>query len=726
MIERIPTRYAERAFLGGERGKEQYIKKIDDTAKALTVAGLFNPDMESSVIENNLGRLVAGLSSGARSVESLRETIDRRTSTPRQVELAQNGLDILGKATFMVMRYGDNEELKDALGSGSAVEIENVLPSTLKGLGESIRSNIIDDQQLIDELNRLDKVREKVSRAGKAGEKILDAEIKKSMEKLVSVEIPDEKQDQVVMVLSYLGSEVEKPEEPVKVDTSAIEEGLKAATKAAEETTAQMQKLREEEETRRKDELKRQAQLKKEQEEAAAAAQEQGRYETFWAMLLHKNIVSIDVFQQYAPDWMKQETNKPLMQTLVALANACHYKWRYGDSNLDVMVDSRGEAIFNAPNEQMQQMYELPGVRDVMETIVHDFFDESEENGVFTLKLKNDRNIASRIQNIGNEQMNLVEDLVHDLNLSRSDAMLAVSTGFNLLYISNIFEDGDHDRVLTPCDAYVEQMRTFMYPGVKARAKQMGKVDAVGTEEGWGGQLGQWLTEVTMRAKRKIASGVGESDPDVHMYKEYERGNIHPFPERLFASFLVLTDVKTEGGQTMNLAQALYDGETVDFLASGSGSNPWGSYYDASDSANRLYKIVKGDPKAAALPLGDPKGIASVAGWAHDVADARKKVKSKDLLRPYVDTREFVKWIIAACTQGGLYQHSAELVLMTPDVLTNQDVSFDGLLKRRDLLESDDDKKWLKKEFNADGAMSRNTRKAIIRKLPKGSPLSWI
>jgi len=178
----------------------------------------------------------------------------------------------------------------------------------------------------------------------------------------------------------------------------------------------------------------------------------------------------------------------------------------------------------------------------------------------------------------------------------------------------------------------------------------------------------------------------------------------------------------------MSLAEALYRGETIDFETKTEkgnkslgvkGVNPWGSYYDVSDSANKLYKIVKGDQKAYPLPLGDMRALQQVANWAHEVSDARNKVKGKDILRPHVEGREFMKWIIAACVQGGIFPHSAELVLMTPDVKENQDVSFDGLLKRRDLLEKEEDKRWLKKEFHAENYGSKFIRSRIIKAIGK-------
>lgn len=699
---------------------------------------------------------------GFRNAGDLLLVQDDDRKTEKQKELAKEAEELLVLGTAKALIGGSNED-KEAIGVGSIMKIKERLPEELNGLEKKVRDSIIDEPEIQKILDPLDIVRKRVAKAGEAGQKVLEDQINKTQEKLILLEVDSTKEDQLGMVVEWLGREGDRQKNDTKKGIHEVDDKTNdRVTKVQEKMLIEIEKandMKEQDKIRREREAVIQEEMKEE-------ALEQARYETFQAMLLHKNPITIDVFQQYAPEWMREEKDKPLMQTLVALANCCFYKWKYGDTNLDVMVDPRAEAVFNAPNEMMQKMYEIPGVRDTMESIVRMFFVEGREDGIdevgnklslFVLKLKPSSDskkdtVVEMAQNIGNIQVELVNSLIAD-GLKKSDAMLAVSTAYNLLYVGHVFEDADKTRRLKPCDAYVEQMRAFMFPATKARVKYgLDKIglpaseksteqetkNVVGTEEGWGGQLGQWLTEVVVRAKRKLNGGVTEKDPDISFLRKYQRGEVHPFPERLFASFFALTDVTTweykvddKGNnivnkrtgnlekieKNMSLAQALYEKRNVDFEKAGKGVNPWGGYYDASDSANKLYKIVKGDQKSYSLPLGDLRAVQAVAGWAHEVSDARKKVRSQERLRIYVDNREFVKWIIAACVQGGIYQHSAELVLMTPDVETNQDVSFDGLLKRRDLLENDDDKRWLKKEFHAENFGSRFTRMRIIKRL---------
>lgn len=683
---------------------------------------------------------------GANSVDELKRVESDENKTEKQKELAREAKDVLVTGIYEAMLETKNEEVEKAMGMGSLSGIGVHTPRELKGLEREIVDKITGDKRVTEILVSLDGSRVRNKNNGDLGRKQFYKKLEEAYGKIDEMEgLSEEAVSGQMLVMSYLSREVEATEE-----SELNEDGIKADSKPKNNNEEMLREIRKSNDLREKEMLKNEMEQKN-LVDAKEKSLEQFRYETFQAMLLHKNPITIDVFQQYAPEWMKEEKDKPLMQTLVALANCCFYKWKYGDANLDVMVDPRAEAVFNAPNEMMQKMYEMPGVRDTMESIVETFFEQGSEEGVneqnkkiniFVLRLKGSKGgetkeVVDRAQNIGNIQMKLVDGLVNK-GFKKSDAMLAVSTAYNLLYVGHVFEDADKDRKLKPCDAYVEQMRAFMYPATKARSKygldkQMpaneksneGQKISVGTEEGWGGQLGQWLTEVVMRAKHKINVGENVNDPDIQFFYKYQRGEVHPFPERLFASFFTLTEVSTgksssaETSKKMSIAEALFKKEHISFIEAGKGVNPWGSYYDASDSANRLYKIVKGDQKSYSLPLGDTRALQQVASWAHEVSDARKKVRGNDILKPHVGGREFVKWIIAACVQGGIYPHSAELVLLTPDVEADQDVSFDGLLKRRDLLEDENDKKWLKKEFHAENFVSRFTRMRIIKRMGK-------
>jgi hypothetical protein len=768
--------HSVREAMGGE-GRELIDSGVSKRARNIAghVAGAFSPD--AAVKQNGQEAIVQLFGNWKiKDLSSLGDFVnspDKKGVTPvRAGELEKLYWDFVdGVAIGTVWGTGVSGEVGEAITNNDADGIDALLGvGELKGMGRVVVDTAVTDQTIIKRLNVLGLQLNKGVNAERA--------LTKTYEGIETAyfegKIPD---NEAIMVLAYLTD---------AIAASTVEVQAGGGDQAVLEELKKLNQINEDDKAREEAERIQAAKVAVDRLEAS-------RKSTFEAMLLHKNQIQLDVFQQYAPEWMQREENKPLMQALVSLANASFYKWRYGDALLDVMTDMKGEAIFNAPNEILQQMYEIPGMKETVQYFVQEFFDGGVNGeGVFVLKLKEDPKDskgkvqkeywAGRLQNIQGELKAQVQRLTPpNGTLKESDAYLAVSTAFNWMYIGHMFEDADPDRRIRPCEAYVEQMRAFIYPARKGWGKQLGEAE-INTEEGWGGQLGQWLTEATIRAKKELITGrfdgvIGqalldeskekankddslanatdaeklnwarvdafkqmtdddlvnllkkEQNLDVVLYSKYVLGTratgttrpeaIHPFPRRLFGSFFTLTEVKLKGSKPsdpkVNLAEALFKKQKIDFIAGGSGANPYGGYYDVADSAGRLYKIVKGDKKASALPLGGgEKYQPQVNAWAHDFADARSKIQKVKLLAPHIRGREFMKWIIANCVEGGIYKYSSEMVLLTPDVSANQHIAFQGLFNTRGLVSEQQDQEWIMEEFHASGVTSIMDRNRIM------------
>ncbi len=206
MPEMIPHSFERAAFLGGygERGKAA---KIDVAAKKIDKVMRIRPIDEPAKrkITEGARDVVVGLGNGVETVGELQEILNDPNKTETQKRNADHSLEILSKGAFVAMQYGGNQELVDLLGRGSVVEIEARLPEPLKGLGERILGNIIDDENILSELRTLDKRRERAAMAGQAGDKVLAEAIDKSLGRLIEMDNVNE--DQLKMVLAYLGTE---------------------------------------------------------------------------------------------------------------------------------------------------------------------------------------------------------------------------------------------------------------------------------------------------------------------------------------------------------------------------------------------------------------------------------------------------------------------------------------------------------------------------------------
>lgn len=200
--------FAQNAFLG-ERGKDEFfIGKVEKTAKEMVDFGILDPGINKDHRVKKAREIVANVALGAPSVETLKQTIDRPTSTSRQVEMATEGVAVLEKAVFMVMDSG-SDDMKDILGKGSARGIDNFLPEPLFGLGEGVRKNIVDDSQILSVLNGLDEVRENCIENTPRDRRILSEAMEEAYEDLSKLNgLNEEGKRQLKMVKAYLNTEL--------------------------------------------------------------------------------------------------------------------------------------------------------------------------------------------------------------------------------------------------------------------------------------------------------------------------------------------------------------------------------------------------------------------------------------------------------------------------------------------------------------------------------------
>jgi hypothetical protein len=214
MSEMLST-FREKAFLGEAVRSEKLINQIDQTAKR--VNAILNPidDIAKKKANGEGAKLVAGLAeTGEWKTDRVAELLAAEKDKNRQAnqDIAKQRLDILGKGVFVAMRYGENEDLRDVLGMGSAVEIDNVLPESLKGLGERVRSNIIDEPKILEVLDGLDVQRKRNENKGSLGKKTLAGKIEEAYNKLNDLDLESVKEDQREMVMAFLAAEMEMRE----------------------------------------------------------------------------------------------------------------------------------------------------------------------------------------------------------------------------------------------------------------------------------------------------------------------------------------------------------------------------------------------------------------------------------------------------------------------------------------------------------------------------------
>lgn len=129
-------------------------------------------------------------------------------------EEASEVLGFLAQAVYLGMRHGDapnDNRFKDALGRGSADSIDELLPESLKGLGEGVRNCMIQTPGVRDILTELDTIAYPLRLLPKSiKNKRMEGLLTRAVEGLGSLEPESsEQRAEIEMVAAYLGSELE-------------------------------------------------------------------------------------------------------------------------------------------------------------------------------------------------------------------------------------------------------------------------------------------------------------------------------------------------------------------------------------------------------------------------------------------------------------------------------------------------------------------------------------
>lgn len=213
MIERVPDNYANRAFLGKEVRRPEFVAGVDLVASS--VNKILNPPDEVARKKANgvAAKLVQGLAKdGEWKTDSVNKLVEasRDKNRPANREVSEQRLEVLANGVYIAAKYGDNREMGVALESGSADAIDSLLPESLKGLGERVRNIEITNPEIRKILDGLDRKGRVLKAAGEGGKNKLRENIEKAVEELSEMEGLDDKGDEEMMrVSAYLGAEMD-------------------------------------------------------------------------------------------------------------------------------------------------------------------------------------------------------------------------------------------------------------------------------------------------------------------------------------------------------------------------------------------------------------------------------------------------------------------------------------------------------------------------------------
>lgn len=377
-------------------------------------------------------------------------------------------------------------------------------------------------------------------------------------------------------------------------------------------------------------------------------------------------------FDQNPPLWWRKKNREEqgMIRARLHINYMAAVKRDAGMTNLEGVVGIQGLRI--EKTHLVNMWNDMPGYRIAMATMVGDFFNidsglnhiEISEQGYALLENADDFDeykdrLKQRLEKHFDENP---DEVPRNTTLTNEQhAIAAVSTVDNLFFASGVYESGDIKRKLKNTKVWSEQIRALFMPGIKGKIKWVkGEIEDLpeGTEEGWGGPLGEWI--------RDRAS----NDPDFR--RKLAQGEMRLIPDRLFFSMLDHTqlnnsDHPTFGAALVNTPQVDIGNGLYDFRDGADSINLmdirpddlYGGYADLRDSAVKLYVHLTGnDPKSK---LSIPKVVEALNKLRGDPILSEVQVKNGvDLLH---DEDLLLASIIMNVSPNGPIKGVSEIVL---------------------------------------------------------------
>ena len=455
----------------------------------------------------------------------------------------------------------------------------------------------------------------------------------------------------------------------------------------------------------------------------AIRRQTEASYDVFINAVYRQEPVAIQ-FETFPPSWFREMTPEEQVgvRALTYLANAAYIKRNSANINLEKTKDN--PYLTALDREGTMAIWEMPGVEPALRYYLRELFEGEYVAGTrgrlyYELRIKKEvsediRRTCGITRQDETEAAKKGEKVLKDLisgagilsdperfrrfrgllqNRLREGkvvedewkARAADAAAWNLLYVGNTAESADLERRLTPSTVYGEQVRSMMHPFAKARSKVFKEKQEVGTEEGWGGAIGNWLAD-------RVAY-------DGDFRRRFDNGEISAFPRTMFASLFELVEVdelrdpKTRDKGNKTIAEKLMAGEPLNWDQQK--KEPWGVYGDLWDTTYRGYLYATGKNEL---------DIKNWHLWCHQLADIIGKIKGSSLGKYYEDP-SFL--LFAICNSAGLRSYTSGLLLDSGVATEGIYGKFvESIVNYPRLVESPKNREWIKQMLNT-SAMAR-------------------
>lgn len=601
MTELIPDNYESRAFLG-ELANRGLVERVNETASRLQTERVLRPvdTPDERRAEGAAIKMIGDLKGGADSVAGLQRRLE--SGTEEEKVKAEEALMILEKSVFIAGSYGgaDDDELVAAIGAGSVGEVDALLPPALKGLGERVVSNNIQNSEVLRILRKLDGIRERV----KVGP-ILKRKIEASVEELLELSGLDaEAEREVQMACTYLSMELmDENDGPMSGDMTGETKVVKGGQRPPPELVP--------------------PRLPKGDDEEPGRWEERSwdmTYERF--VELEQQQVDPRWFAARPPEWYSRmdKEARALIDIRIKLLETAASK-REVRNKLPVEKLRTG-VVPELDGKEFGLLWEkMPGFKEAMGFLVRDIckaYPDSE--GRIFLKLKKDgekmdEGVFDWLNDFDTLRDHVARQVAADrMGISVSEVgeletqdIEAVSAMWNFLFVGDSIEAWDYDRELKPTWICSDKLRTAYHLRAKA--------------------LGKWRIYKASGIEPGVPTGVkpeteGEEEPFVSPAMagwvldrlKYEDGFADRIlsgdlkeilPDTLAVSMIETQKVKLRDGSTTTMAMALLRGLEDEVILERNDRNIMQVHNDQVQGADFLAAAFKGKQPLDMAKNGD-------------------------------------------------------------------------------------------------------------------------
>ena len=305
---------------------------------------------------------------------------------------AKEAFDILAKSVSLAMNFGGNQNFQTALNLGEefVAEVEPYSwqyinkgnPETV--LAQRVREKTITNEKLLEKVRRLDKLRKRINLSDKNEVEGMTRIMENSVLEILEMNVPSKDEMELFTVKAYISTEIAVLRKMYTSKDGSVDKGDEKVINKKER-----KKVGDDED---EDEVKVDERTIRENR-SGGGKEYRSPYEVTPESFVDSlfNYEPPRLYFTPPPEWVRKLS--PEQQYLLKIQQklAVGAATKLGVKDIDA-AKARQNEVYNLPTMELKLLYEMPHMKEAMETFVKDLFEFYEEDGRKFLRMKLQKN----------------------------------------------------------------------------------------------------------------------------------------------------------------------------------------------------------------------------------------------------------------------------------------------------------------------------------------------